>query len=40
MLLDEASDNAELYKAEEKKEFLFCIFQHLCLGGAVNQFEV
>ena len=40
MLLDEASENVELYNVEEKKELLFCIFEHLCLGGAVNQFEV
>lgn len=40
MLVSEASENAELYQSEEKQELLFCVFQHLCLGGAVNQFEV
>ena len=39
MLLDDSSENAGVYKPEEKAELLFCIFQHLCLGGAVNQFE-
>lgn len=40
MLLDENSENAEIYESQEKEELLYCIFRHLCLGGAVNQFEV
>ena len=40
MLLNEGSENAELYQPQEKQELLYCIFRHLCLGGAVNQFEV
>ena len=40
MLLNEGSENAELYQPQEKEELLYCIFRHLCLGGAVNQFEV
>ena len=40
MLLNPDSDNAELYSPEERHELLFRIFQHLCLGGSVNQFEV
>lgn len=39
MLLNPDSDNAELYSSSERGELLFCIFQHLCLGGAMNQFE-
>lgn len=40
MLLNPDSDNAELYSSDERAQLLFCIFEHLCLGGAVNQFEV
>ncbi len=40
MLLNTESDNAELYNPRERAELLFCIFEHLCLGGAMNQFEV
>ena len=40
MLLNPESANAELYSSDERAELLFCIFEHLCLGGAVNQFEV
>lgn len=39
MLLSTESDNAELYNSRERAELLFCIFEHLCLGGAMNQFE-
>ncbi len=40
MLLNTESDNAELYNSRERAELLFCVFEHLCLGGAMNQFEV
>lgn len=40
MLLSEESDNAELYSAEERQELLYCVFEHLVLGGACCQFEV
>ncbi|DBA85866.1 TPA: hypothetical protein ACH3X1_005417 [Trebouxia sp. C0004] len=40
MLLNTESGNAELYHSRERAELLFCIFEHFCLGGAVNQFEV
>lgn len=40
MLLNTESDNAELYNLTERAELLYCIFAHLCLGGAMNQFEV
>lgn len=39
LLLCDDSENAELYSEEEKAEFLWLIFQHLCLGGACCQFE-
>ncbi|PRD28792.1 UNVERIFIED_CONTAM: hypothetical protein NCL1_31351 [Trichonephila clavipes] len=35
----EESDNYYLYKEIERKEFLFRIFQHFCLGGSLNQYE-
>ena len=40
LLLNPDSDSANIYSADERRELLFCIFEHLCLGGAVNQFEV
>ncbi|GFS42360.1 cilia- and flagella-associated protein 300 [Trichonephila inaurata madagascariensis] len=39
MLLMEESDNYYLYEEIERKEFLFRIFQHFCLGGSLNQYE-
>ncbi|GFQ88613.1 cilia- and flagella-associated protein 300 [Trichonephila clavata] len=39
MLLMEESDNYYLYEEMERKEFLFRIFQHFCLGGSLNQYE-
>ena len=39
MLLCDDSENAELYSAEEREEFLLRIFEHVCLGGACCQFE-
>ncbi len=40
MLLCDDSENAELYSDEEKSEFLWRVFEHICLGGACCQFEV
>ncbi|XP_006820052.1 cilia- and flagella-associated protein 300-like [Saccoglossus kowalevskii] len=39
MLLMEDSDNYEAYSDEEREEFLFHLFKHICLGGPVCQFE-
>ncbi|GAX82304.1 hypothetical protein CEUSTIGMA_g9733.t1 [Chlamydomonas eustigma] len=39
MLLCEESENAELYSDDEKSQFLWRIFEHICLGGACCQFE-
>jgi len=39
MLLLEDSDNYDMFTEEERSEFLFRLFRHLCLGGAVCQFE-
>jgi len=33
------SDNYDMFTEEERSEFLFRVFRHLCLGGAVCQFE-
>jgi len=39
MLLMPDSDNYDMFSAEERNEFLFLLFRHLCLGGAVCQYE-
>lgn len=39
MLVCEESENAELYSKDEKSEFLWHVFERLCLGGACCQFE-
>jgi len=39
MFVDEACENWELYRAEERKELLFRIMRALVLGGGVNQYE-
>ncbi|XP_032670943.1 cilia- and flagella-associated protein 300-like isoform X2 [Odontomachus brunneus] len=39
MLLDEDSDEYNLYAEDERKEFVFRIFQMLVLGGMLCQFE-
>eukprot|EP01137_Pigoraptor_chileana_P013944 Opistho-2@68024 len=39
MLLISDSDNYSMYSASERSEFLFRIFSHVCLGGAICQFE-
>lgn len=40
LLLNPESGSADIYSPNERAELLFCIFEHLCLGGAINQFEV
>ena len=37
MFLMDDSDNYEVYSEEDRTEFLFCIFKHICLGGSVCQ---
>ena len=39
MILMEDSDNYEVYSESERQEFLFHLFEHLCLGGSVCQYE-
>ncbi|XP_025152810.1 uncharacterized protein C11orf70 homolog [Harpegnathos saltator] len=39
MLLDEDSEEYNLYTEDERKEFVFRIFQMLVLGGMLCQFE-
>jgi len=39
MLLDEESEEYNLYSEYEKNEFVFRIFQMLVLGGTLCQFE-
>nr|XP_014352185.1 PREDICTED: uncharacterized protein C11orf70 homolog isoform X2 [Latimeria chalumnae] len=38
-LLLEDSDDYEIFSQADRKEFLFCLFKHLCLGGMFCQFE-
>ena len=40
LLLDPESEDAEVFNEAEQQELLFRVFKHLCLGGAVNQYEV
>ena len=37
LLLDKDSQHYHIYSAQDREEFLFKIFQHLVLGGPVNQ---
>ncbi|XP_015172855.1 PREDICTED: uncharacterized protein C11orf70 homolog [Polistes dominula] len=39
MLLDEESEQYNLYTKDERNEFIFCIFQMLVLGGSLCQYE-
>ncbi|XP_071989069.1 cilia- and flagella-associated protein 300 [Engystomops pustulosus] len=39
VLLLEDSDKYEIFSQSDRQEFLFLLFKHLCLGGAVCQFE-
>ncbi|XP_070607760.1 cilia- and flagella-associated protein 300 isoform X1 [Erythrolamprus reginae] len=38
LLLDD-SDHYDLFSHLDREEFLFCIFKHLCIGGAFCQYE-
>ncbi|NWH47316.1 CF300 protein, partial [Fregata magnificens] len=39
VLLLEDSDHYDLFSRLDRKEFLFCLFKHLCIGGTLCQFE-
>nr|XP_039251261.1 cilia- and flagella-associated protein 300-like [Styela clava] len=39
MLLLEDSNNFESYSDEERSEFLFRMFSHICIGGSICQYE-
>ncbi|KAJ0055036.1 hypothetical protein NL108_008769, partial [Boleophthalmus pectinirostris] len=39
MLLDEESEHYPVITPEERQEFLFRLFKHLCLGGELCQYE-
>ncbi|XP_072119557.1 cilia- and flagella-associated protein 300 isoform X1 [Mobula birostris] len=39
VLLLEDSDNYQIFSDTERKEFIFCLFKHFCLGGMLCQFE-
>ncbi|XP_056417520.1 cilia- and flagella-associated protein 300 [Hyla sarda] len=39
VLLLEDSEKYEIFSPSDRQEFIFLLFKHLCLGGAVCQFE-
>ncbi|XP_036283597.2 cilia- and flagella-associated protein 300 [Pipistrellus kuhlii] len=39
VLLLEDSEKYEIFSQPDREEFLFCLFKHLCLGGALCQYE-
>jgi hypothetical protein len=39
MLLNEESDHAELFSADEKAEFIYDLFRMVCTGGSMSQYE-
>ncbi|NXY49914.1 CF300 protein, partial [Ceuthmochares aereus] len=39
VLLLEDSDHYDIFSQSDRKEFLFCLFKHLCIGGTLCQFE-
>ncbi|KAM9566415.1 cilia- and flagella-associated protein 300 [Guaruba guarouba] len=39
VLLLEDSDHYDIFSPLDRQEFLFCLFKHLCIGGALCQFE-
>ena len=39
MLLMDDSDNYDVFSEEDRSEFLFKIFKHVCLGGSVCQVQ-
>ncbi|XP_032975928.1 cilia- and flagella-associated protein 300 isoform X3 [Rhinolophus ferrumequinum] len=39
VLLVEDSEKYAIFSQPDREEFLFCLFKHLCLGGALCQYE-
>ncbi|XP_044933417.1 cilia- and flagella-associated protein 300 isoform X4 [Mustela lutreola] len=39
VLLVEDSEKYGIFSQPDREEFLFCLFKHLCLGGALCQYE-
>lgn len=39
LLLVEESENYEVFADDERDEFIFRLFKHLCIGGVLNQYE-
>ncbi|CAF0853438.1 unnamed protein product, partial [Didymodactylos carnosus] len=39
VLLMEEFETYDIFSDEERKEFIFCLFKHFCLGGQVCQYE-
>ncbi|XP_030638852.1 cilia- and flagella-associated protein 300 [Chanos chanos] len=39
MLLEEDSENFNVIPSEDRQEFLFRLFKHICVGGELNQYE-
>ncbi|XP_067943837.1 cilia- and flagella-associated protein 300-like isoform X3 [Watersipora subatra] len=39
VLVNEDYEKYDIYSEEEREEFLFRLFSHLCIGGAVCQYE-
>ncbi|XP_069746824.1 cilia- and flagella-associated protein 300 isoform X2 [Narcine bancroftii] len=39
VLLLEDSNNYQIFSDTERKEFIYCLFKHFCLGGMLCQFE-
>ncbi|XP_045872635.1 cilia- and flagella-associated protein 300 isoform X3 [Meles meles] len=39
VLLVEDSEKYDIFSQPDREEFLFCLFKHLCLGGALCQYE-
>ncbi|XP_018427469.1 PREDICTED: uncharacterized protein C11orf70 homolog, partial [Nanorana parkeri] len=39
VLLVEDSDKFDIFSPSDREQFIFLLFKHLCLGGAVCQFE-
>ncbi|XP_074657636.1 cilia- and flagella-associated protein 300-like [Tubulanus polymorphus] len=39
MLLSDESDHYDLFSDEDRGQFVFLLFKHLCLGGEVCQYE-
>lgn len=39
MLQEEDTEHYYVVGRQERQEFLFCLFKHLCLGGELCQYE-